>query len=511
MIAFIEVPCPCGRMIRATTDQAGSIVRCWNCKADVLVPSQSTAKKIVSAFASAVRRTLQTHDLNLVFGAAFVLTIVLMIPFLGNFLGFGLLVIGARLYQSMIRENVPPARAGGPDEVGDSLPPDAIAWLVSTLAASALLAPFWARDWTLSLIIPARWPLIALGYLGWLVVPIGLFLFNAVDRLGSVPPREALRALRKHPLATLAAVLILPVAFLLIEAATATLARAEGYLCRMVEENARPPIFESMGDRLGKIYTFDDLERGVPFGLEEALDRSLYRSALSRGYTLAGTIPRRLATEIQAGPSPASLADLDVSYLTLRALMTLMILTLGCLALSIQARWFGLIALLETRASEPTPIGAADPILSDPPVPSPSLAPVSVAKAALHAPTTAPTILIVDADRYFAVDLGRTLSERGFGVILSGSATEALSIVRGTRPDLIVVDTSLPDRSGIDFCKEVRSTQTGPDRPLLIATTSRPSPAEISAMATAADDYTIKPYVIDALIQRINQQLRNRV
>jgi DNA-binding response OmpR family regulator len=118
-----------------------------------------------------------------------------------------------------------------------------------------------------------------------------------------------------------------------------------------------------------------------------------------------------------------------------------------------------------------------------------------------------PTVLVVDAHRGFAAGLGRALSSRGFAVLLAGTASEASALVRGGRPDVVVLDMQLPDRSGFELCRELRENGTAPGRPILIATSLTATPDVIAGMARSADDYLIKPYAIDALATRINQHL----
>ena len=537
MTPFTEIACRCGRLVRVSPEQGGTAVRCWNCGSDVQVPERGAIGEIFAEFAAtAARNALRPPALGAFVGVSLVTTAILMIPYVGNWLALGVLIVGARLYQEMIREVTPPARAGGPsDESAEEGPPDWAEWVISALAVVGMLSPFLVRSWSPGLILPIRWVLLALAFACGLIVPVVLYASNARDRRGVVPPRLALAALTRHPAATAAALFVVPMGFCLLEAATVSIVKAEGVLTRLIDDLFLAPRLGKFGDLVGSHYRFDDRRIAVPLGSESDEALRLYRTALSRGFTLVGSVPRSLSRGLEASPHAVVFLSLDVAYLALRAALTILILTGACIVFSIQARWLGLIALLGTRRSAaddsqtpkpPRPLPAAvqapAPFPIPIPIPIPMPVPVPVPPlpqtfAALSEATAAPTrvpgvrtILILDGDRGFAVNLGRILSGRGFGVILAGSASEAMAITRGARPDLIVLDTMLPDRSGIQFCHELRAAMPGADRPVLIATTQTASAAGISAMAIAADDYLLKPYVIEALILRINQHLKSR-
>ena len=83
-------------------------------------------------------------------------------------------------------------------------------------------------------------------------------------------------------------------------------------------------------------------------------------------------------------------------------------------------------------------------------------------------------------------------------------------MARGAKPDLVVLDTVLPDRSGLDLCRDLREGSPADDRPVLIATTQTATSGEVAAMSASADDFLIKPYVVEALILRMNQHLQKR-
>ena len=73
------------------------------------------------------------------------------------------------------------------------------------------------------------------------------------------------------------------------------------------------------------------------------------------------------------------------------------------------------------------------------------------------------------------------------------------------RPDLIVMETILPDGSGLEFCTELRSRNKVP----IIFVSIRGAPQdEVAGFRAGCGDYVAKPYSIDVLIARVGGLLR---
>lgn len=118
------------------------------------------------------------------------------------------------------------------------------------------------------------------------------------------------------------------------------------------------------------------------------------------------------------------------------------------------------------------------------------------------------TVLVVD-DESDVVDLIRyKLRGAGFAVLEANDGLAALRIAREHRPDLIVLDLMLPEMSGEEVCRQLRS---GPDTaaiPVLMLT-ARAQPTErIAGLEVGADDYLIKPFSPRELLLRIEAILR---
>jgi len=146
-----------------------------------------------------------------------------------------------------------------------------------------------------------------------------------------------------------------------------------------------------------------------------------------------------------------------------------------------------------------------------------ALAPAPTPSQAHTTPATTqrsglPMILIVDDERPFATALGRVLADRGYAVHLANDAQDGLRLAAATLPDLIMLDLLLPDRSGLDVCRELRADAKTRSVPIVITTYKGDAADEVAGLEAGADDYIIKPYVLDVLLARIKKQLqRTRV
>jgi len=117
----------------------------------------------------------------------------------------------------------------------------------------------------------------------------------------------------------------------------------------------------------------------------------------------------------------------------------------------------------------------------------------------------APTILVVDDEQSYRDALSVALEREGFQVELAADGAEAIERFEVSRPALVLLDVMLPQISGIDVCRELRSRSRVP----IIMVTARS--AEIDAVVgleVGADDYVSKPFRLRELVARVRAQLR---
>ncbi|WNQ11796.1 response regulator transcription factor [Paenibacillus aurantius] len=116
-----------------------------------------------------------------------------------------------------------------------------------------------------------------------------------------------------------------------------------------------------------------------------------------------------------------------------------------------------------------------------------------------------PKLLLVEDEPGMLEEMHTYLQREGFQVLTACTGKEALTIARSERPDLIVLDWMLPEKSGIDVCREIRQTlYCG-----IIMVTARSEEADkIVGLEIGADDYLTKPFSLRELSSRIRAVLR---
>ncbi|RKN66037.1 response regulator transcription factor [Paenibacillus ginsengarvi] len=114
-------------------------------------------------------------------------------------------------------------------------------------------------------------------------------------------------------------------------------------------------------------------------------------------------------------------------------------------------------------------------------------------------------LLLVDDERKVLEFMEPFLRSEGYETLTAESGLEALAKARTYRPDLVVLDWMLPEKSGLDVCRELRSM--GPTG--IIMVTARSDEADkIVGLEMGADDYMTKPFSLRELSARIRSVLR---
>jgi two-component system KDP operon response regulator KdpE len=114
-------------------------------------------------------------------------------------------------------------------------------------------------------------------------------------------------------------------------------------------------------------------------------------------------------------------------------------------------------------------------------------------------------ILVVDDEPQILRALKATLRGAGYEVDTAASAEEALSKAAIHPPDGFILDLILPDRSGIDVCRELR---TWTQAPVVVLSAVGEEADKVAALDAGADDYVTKPFGVDELLARVRAALR---
>jgi DNA-binding response OmpR family regulator len=124
--------------------------------------------------------------------------------------------------------------------------------------------------------------------------------------------------------------------------------------------------------------------------------------------------------------------------------------------------------------------------------------------------------LVVCEDDEITLDLlCEHLSADRFGVMPAPSASDALRLCRYNHPDLLLLDLTLPDASGLDVLREIREadgvdSRFDPRLPVIVLTGRSGDTDRVRGLDSGADDYVIKPFRYPELRARIGAVLRRR-
>ncbi len=100
----------------------------------------------------------------------------------------------------------------------------------------------------------------------------------------------------------------------------------------------------------------------------------------------------------------------------------------------------------------------------------------------------------------------RMLELNGYTVGTAANLAEATNLISQEPPGLIVLDIMLPDGSGLDFCREIRSR--GMAMPILFLTVLNENADIVAGLRAGGDDYLTKPYDYEVFLARIEALLR---
>jgi two-component system KDP operon response regulator KdpE len=114
-------------------------------------------------------------------------------------------------------------------------------------------------------------------------------------------------------------------------------------------------------------------------------------------------------------------------------------------------------------------------------------------------------ILVVDDEPQILRALTTNLRGAGYDVVRAATGEEALAQAAVRPPDAVVLDLVLPDISGVEVCRELR---TWSEVPILILSAVGEERRKVEALDAGADDYVTKPFGMGELLARLRAAMR---
>ena len=119
-----------------------------------------------------------------------------------------------------------------------------------------------------------------------------------------------------------------------------------------------------------------------------------------------------------------------------------------------------------------------------------------------------PTILIVEDEAAIIAMLRYNLEREGYRIVEARDGEEALIVAAEETPDLILLDWALPNLSGIEVCRRLRTRSETRNTPIIMLTARGEESDRIRGLDTGADDYVVKPFSVTEMSARIRAVLR---
>lgn len=117
-------------------------------------------------------------------------------------------------------------------------------------------------------------------------------------------------------------------------------------------------------------------------------------------------------------------------------------------------------------------------------------------------------IMVIEDEEDIGIMLKYNLEKEGFDVVVQSRGNKAIADVEKYHPSVILLDWMLPEMSGVEICKLIRSKPDIKDIPIIMLTAKGEEEDKVKGLSAGADDYVTKPFSIPELIARVKSQLR---
>jgi two-component system phosphate regulon response regulator PhoB len=119
-----------------------------------------------------------------------------------------------------------------------------------------------------------------------------------------------------------------------------------------------------------------------------------------------------------------------------------------------------------------------------------------------------PSVLVAEDESALVTLLRYNLEREGYRVLVAMDGEEALLVAAEEKPDLVLLDWMLPQLSGIEVCRRLRSRQETRNVPIIMLTARGEESDRIRGLDTGADDYLTKPFSMMELLARLRAVMR---
>ena len=117
-------------------------------------------------------------------------------------------------------------------------------------------------------------------------------------------------------------------------------------------------------------------------------------------------------------------------------------------------------------------------------------------------------VMIIEDEEPLAMLLSYNLEKEGYEVATVSNGLNAISEIERLMPSVILLDWMLPEISGVEICKLVRSKPDIKNIPIIMLTAKSQEEDKIKGLGAGADDYVTKPFSVPELMARVKTNMR---
>ena len=117
-------------------------------------------------------------------------------------------------------------------------------------------------------------------------------------------------------------------------------------------------------------------------------------------------------------------------------------------------------------------------------------------------------VLVIEDEEALGVLLQYNLEKEGYKVAIVNNGMKAVAEVERLKPSVIILDWMLPEISGVEICKLIRSKPDIKSIPIIMLTAKSQEEDKIKGLNSGADDYVTKPFSVPELMARVKTNMR---
>lgn len=119
-------------------------------------------------------------------------------------------------------------------------------------------------------------------------------------------------------------------------------------------------------------------------------------------------------------------------------------------------------------------------------------------------------VIVIDDEPFILMMIEDKLRRAGLEIVTSRTSINAMDLIRKERPDLIILDWMMPELSGIELCRRIKSDPELSSIPIFMLTAKGQEEDEKKGLECGVERYIVKPFSPKALLELVEESLRKK-